>query len=146
MTRHVLAVLSYLVATFAVQGLSHFAVNKAHYAAVAHMRADAIIPFGMLAMIVQGTVLSIAYTRMGGKSLFDSVRFAWLAGAFLVSYIAFGEAGKYVLPSIASWITVEVIAGFAQFTLYGGLLGLVYRCIRSGANGSPPFLTSRIES
>lgn len=127
MTRNVLAVLAYIVATFAVQATSHFAANQDHYAAVTHISPNPIIPLGLLAMLVQGIILSFAYTRIGARSMFDALRFAWLAGAFLVSYIALGEGGKYTLPSIPSWIAVEVIAGFAQFTVYGLLLGLVYR-------------------
>jgi len=44
-----------------------------------------------------------------------------------VSYEALAEAAKYGVPSVASWIAVEVAAGFVQFTFYGVLLGLVHR-------------------
>ena len=53
--------------------------------------------------------------------------FAWLVGSILVSYEALAEAAKYGVPSVASWIAVEVAAGFVQFTLYGVLLGWVHR-------------------
>jgi len=53
--------------------------------------------------------------------------FAWLVGSILVSYEALAEAAKYGVPSVASWIAVEVAAGFVQFTFYGVLLGLVHR-------------------
>ena len=56
-----------------------------------------------------------------------AVKFAWLAGAFLVSYIALGEADKYSVPAVVPWIAVETIAGIVQFTFYGVLLGFVYR-------------------
>lgn len=129
MRRYFLAVLAYIVATFATQAISHFAVNVDHYAAVAHIRDEPILPLGLLSMLVQGAVLAFLYGRMVGSagSLRRAVGFAWLAGAFLVSYIALGEAGKYTVPGIRSWIGVEVAAGFVQFTFYGILLGLVYR-------------------
>ena len=57
----------------------------------------------------------------------SAVRLAWLFGAFLVSYIALGEAAKYTVPSIPSWIAVEVGVGFVQFTIAGLLLGLAHR-------------------
>jgi len=44
-----------------------------------------------------------------------------------VSYEALAEAAKYSVPSVTSWIAVEVAAGFVQFTLFGALLGWVYR-------------------
>ena len=56
----------------------------------------------------------------------DAVRFAWLVGAFLVSYIALGEAAKYSVPSIPAWIAIEANVGFVQYTLFGILLGLAH--------------------
>ena len=129
MKKHVLAVLAYAVATFVTQALSHFVVNKAHYAAVAYLRPDPIFPLGISAMLIQGSILSYLYARLGDQqsSFRHAVSFGWVTGGFLVSYIALGEAAKYVVPAIGSWIAVEVAAGFAQFTLYGLLLGLAYR-------------------
>src|SRR2546429_9798409 len=56
-----------------------------------------------------------------------AVLFAWLVGGILVSYEALAEAAKYSVPSVASWIAVEVAVGFVQFTLYGALLSWVHR-------------------
>ncbi len=64
----------------------------------------------------------------------DAVRFAWLVGAFLVSYIALGEAAKYNVPSIPSWIAVEVGVGFVQFTLAGLFLGLAHRAAEKNSS------------
>src|SRR2546427_6598813 len=41
------------------------------------------------------------------RSVWDGVKFSWALGGFLASYIVLGEAGKYAIPSIASWIAVE---------------------------------------
>lgn len=129
MKKHVLAVVAYLVATFVTQALSHFVVNKAHYAAVAYLRPDPIFPLGIAAMLIQGSILSYLYLRLGDqqRSFRHAISFGWVTGGFLVSYIALGEAAKYAVPAIGSWITVEATAGLAQFTLYGLLLGFVYR-------------------
>jgi len=129
MSRHLLSVLAFILATFVTQAASHFGVNAEHYRAVAHLRAEPIFPLGMLAMLIQGSVLSYLYvrTRFARHSVRDAVLFAWLAGGFLVSYIALAEAAKYRVPQIGSWIAVEAIAGFAQFTIYGILLGLIHR-------------------
>jgi len=129
MKKHLLAVLAYLAATFIIQAVSHFVVNAGHYAAVAHIRKEPIFPLGILSMLIQGSVLSYLYKRTvtDGRSISDAVRFAWLAGAFLISYIALAEAAKYSVPAVASWIAVEAIAGFAQFTFYGVLLSFIYR-------------------
>jgi hypothetical protein len=128
MTKHVLAVVAYLVATFATQALSHFVVNVEHYAAVTFMRAEPIFALGVASMVIQGTIFSYLYSRMAAarRSIGHAVGFSWLVGGVLVSYIALAEPAKYVVP-VASSVAVESLAGLVQFTVFGVLLGLVYR-------------------
>ena len=110
-------------------GVIAFLIFAGHYAAVTYIRKEALFQFGVLAMVIQGVVLSLLYSRRaGGKSTTKSaVGFSWLMGSFLVAYTAFAEAAKYVVPSAASWIAVELGVGVIQFTVFGVLLGLVYR-------------------
>src|SRR5258706_15025792 len=119
MSRHILSVLGYIVASFATQATSHSVIFRQHYAATTHLRAEPIFALGFAAMIIQGSVLSYAFanSRFAGRSWMDAVRFTWLFGAFLVSYIALGEAAKYSVPSVPAWIAVEAGVGFWQFTL-----------------------------
>ncbi len=123
------AVLAYVVATFATQAVSHFGVNAAHYDAVTYLRAQPIFALGVLSMLIQGSIMSYLYAQLpdSGRSIGHAVLFAWLVGSILVSYEALAEAAKYSVPSVASWIAVEVAEGFVQFTLYGALLGWVHR-------------------
>src|SRR5712671_3375157 len=129
MRSHILSVLGYIVATFVTQAISHFVIFAQHYAAISHLKAEPIFALGIAAMIIQGSVLSYVFanSRFAGRSLMDAVRFAWLFGAFLVSYIALGEAAKYSVPSIPSWIAVEAGVGFVQYTLAGIFLGFAHR-------------------
>jgi len=129
MKRHLLSVLGYVVATFATQATSHFAVNADHYAAVAHIKSDPIIPLGLLSMLIQGTVLSYVYanSRFQEKGVWGAVTLSWMLGAFLVSYIALAEAGKYSVPDVASWIAIEAVVGFLQYSLAGLLVGMAHR-------------------
>jgi hypothetical protein len=129
MNRHALTVLAYLVATFATQAVSHFGVNAGHYAEVPFLRPEPIFPLGVASMLIQGAALSVLFAgraseRRTGR---DALGFAWLAGSVLVSYIALAEAAKYGVPSAGRWISVEIAAGFAQFTVFGALLGLIHR-------------------
>lgn len=129
MKRHLLTILGYIVATFAIQATSHFGIFASHYAAVPHIKPDPIFTLGFLSMIIQGGVLSVTYanSKLSDGTLWSGVRHAWAFGAFLVSYIAFAEAAKYAVPSVASWIGVELLSGFLQFTLIGVLLALAHR-------------------
>jgi hypothetical protein len=124
-----LTILAYTLTTFGVQGASHFAINAAHYAAIPIMRAEPLVALGVTSMLIQGTIFALlfpAFTR-GAATIGDGVRFSWVLGAFLASYIVLGEAGKYAIPSLASWIAVESSVAFVQYTLFGILLGLIHR-------------------
>ena len=129
MTKHVLAGVAYLVATFATQALSHFVLNVEHYAAVTFMRAEPIFALGIATMVIQGAIVSYLYSRMSAprRSIGHAVGFSWLVGSVLVSYIALAEPSKYAVPNVASWVAVELLAGLLQFTAFGVLLGFVYR-------------------
>lgn len=124
-----LTVLAYVVTTFAVQGASHFAINAGHYAAIPIMRTEPVIAMGLLSMVVQGVLFALLFPtfQRGGGAVWDGVKFSWALGGFLASYIVLGEAGKYAIPSIASWIAVEGSVAFVQYTLFGVLLGLIHR-------------------
>lgn len=132
MKKHILTVLGYFVATFASQATSHFLLFKQHYAEVTYMKPEPVFALGFTSMILQGTILSVVYSRskFATKSLFDAVKLAWLFGLFLVSYIGLAEAAKYTVPDMASWIGVEFFVGFIQFTLAGTFLGLAHKSKR----------------
>ena len=124
-----LTILAYVVTTFAVQGGSHFAINADHYAAIAMLRADPIIPMGLASMVIQGAIFALLFplcTR-GPVTVRAGLVFSWALGAFLASYIVLGESGKYAVPSIRSWVVVEASAAAVQFTVFGLLLGLIHR-------------------
>jgi hypothetical protein len=132
-----LTVVAYVLTTFAVQGTSHFAINADHFAAIPIMRAEPMIPLGIAAMLIQGLIFAWVYPvyANGASTLRKSITFSWLIGGFLASYIVLGEAGKYAIPSVTSWIAVEAAAAFSQFTIFGVCLGLIHRpgAIRSVA-------------
>jgi hypothetical protein len=125
----ILTIVAYIVTTFAVQGTSHFVLNADHYAVIPFMRPEPIIPMGVASMIVQGTVFALLFPvfHRGRPTVGRALLLSWALGAFLASYIVLGEAGKYAVPSIASWIGVEAGVAAAQFTVFGILLGLLHR-------------------
>jgi hypothetical protein len=122
-------VLAYMATTFAVQGGSHFGVNAEHYAAIPIMRAEPIVAMGLTSMVVQGLIFAWLYPTFaaGASTVRKGVAFSWALGGFLASYIVLGEAGKYAIPSIPSWIAVEGSVALVQYTLFGVWLGLIHR-------------------
>jgi hypothetical protein len=129
MAKHFLSVAAYIAATFAVQATSHFLVNSGHYAQVTYMRRDPIFALGILSMLLEGAVLSYLYSELPKSRhwLADGLKFGWLIGAFAVGYIGLAEAAKYQVPSVGSWVLVESLNAFAQFTIYGVLVGYIQR-------------------
>jgi hypothetical protein len=122
-------VLAYMATTFAVQGGSHFALNAEHYAAIPVMRAEPVVAMGLTSMVIQGLIFAWLYPTFaaGVSTIRKGIAFSWALGAFLASYIVLGEAGKYAIPSIPSWIAVEGSAAFVQYTVFGAWLGLIHR-------------------
>ena len=125
----ILTVLAYAFTTFAVQGASHFAINAEHYAGISIMRAEPIVPMGLASMVIQGTLFALLFPAFNsdGRTMRNALVFSWALGGFLASYIVLGEAGKYAIPSISSWLAVELSTAALQFTLFGVLLGLLHR-------------------
>ena len=129
MAKHLLSVIAFLVVSFAVQALSHFVINKQHFDSIGFARPDPIIPLGLLVMVVQGMILSLALTAWRGAqvSIADGVAVSATFGVFLVSYMALAAPAKYAVPSVLDWMVVEGVAGLIQFGIFGLLLGLVHR-------------------
>ncbi len=129
MIQHLLAVVGYVVATFATQATSHFVVFKAHYAAVSFNKPEPVFALGLASALVQGAVLSFVFVNSGfaARGLLGALALSWLMGAFLVSYLALAEPAKYTVPDAGKWAGVELGAGAVQFTLAGLALGLAHQ-------------------
>jgi hypothetical protein len=124
-----LTVLAYIVVTFGVQGTSHFVINAGHYAAIPIMRTEPVVAMGITSMIIQGLLFAWLFPIFNrtGSSVKNGLLFSWAIGVFLSSYIVLGEAGKYAIPSIPSWVVVETSSSFVQFTVFGAILGWLHR-------------------
>ena len=105
MLKHLLSVSGFIVVSFAVQGLNHFVINKAHYDEITFARAEPLLWLGVLTMVIQGFVLSFALTKMApnGVTVADGMLVSLVFGIFLALYIAMAEPAKYAAPSIQSW-------------------------------------------
>lgn len=127
--KHFLSVLAFMITSFGVQGTSHFAINKDHYAGVEFMRAEPIIPLGILTMIIQGLVLTFALARLAPTrpTIQDGVTVSIAFGLFLASYIVLVEPSKFTVPSTPKWMIVEGLASLIQFAIFGLALGAIHK-------------------
>jgi hypothetical protein len=96
---------------------------------VSFLRPEPIFAFGLLAMLVQGVVLTVLYRQhaSAGSSVARGWKFGLLVGAFFVSYSVLVEPAKYAVPAITSWMLVETMAGVVQFSAFGVALGFLVR-------------------
>ncbi|GLQ75630.1 hypothetical protein [Vibrio penaeicida] len=133
MIAHVLSILTFMVVTFAAQGLSHFVINKDHFDSVGFLRSEPIMAMGFVVMIIQGLIISIGLKAWKDSTvrMKDGVIISLLFGSFLVSYIALTEPAKYTVPSISNWILIELTVGLLQFGIFGLTLGWIHKKFRS---------------
>jgi len=129
MLKHLLSVIAYIVVSFAVQGLNHFVINKAHYDEISFARAEPVVQLGILAMVIQGSILSFALAKLAPSKvkMVDGLLVSLAFGLFLASYIALAEPAKYAAPSISSWFLTESIASTIQFVVFGLVLGAIHK-------------------
>lgn len=129
MTKHLLSVLAFIIVSFAVQGLNHFVINKAHYDGIEFARAEPVMALGFIAMIIQGFILTFAMTKLTSTSTWinNGLLVSLSFGLFLAAYIALAEPAKYVAPSIPSWILTEGLASTIQFVIFGVVLGIIHK-------------------
>lgn len=125
----VLGTLGFILISFVVQATSHFAINAAHYASIDFMREEPIMALGIFTMVLQGIVLSylFGFFPKGPNVFTQGVKYGLLMGVFLGSYIALVEPSKYMAPSVIAWITTEGFASLIQFSLFGLILGFIYK-------------------
>lgn len=121
----IIGAVSYITASFLIQALSHFGINAEHYASISFMRAEPLMYFGILTMLIQGLVLTILYLKWANNNfnIKQGLKFSLLIGLFFVSYLALVEPDKYNVINVTQWVLVEGIAGLFQFTIFGVLLG-----------------------
>lgn len=129
MIKHLLSVIAFMVVSFAVQGLNHFVINKAHCDKIDFARTEPVLALGFITMVVQGLILSFAMTKIvtTGSLVKDGLLVSLSFGLFLASHIAVAEPAKYTAPSISSWFITERQVSTIQFIIFGLALGLIHR-------------------
>jgi hypothetical protein len=151
MMRYILAVLAYLVPTFALGFVWHLVLFESYYEALAIYRRDIIIPFGFLSMVIQAAIFAWIY-----QSVFASRRGAsWsriaaygLVGAVLSwSFTTLAVAAKNVMTSVPNYVLIETSFTLVQWMMVAPLTVLAFaRSTRSAASTTASAPPSRYAS
>jgi len=129
--RYLLAVLAYLVPTFATGFVWHLVAFHDLYERLRIYRPDPIIPFGLGSMIVQGLIFAWMYPR-----LFDTARGAWAKSALRAalifaalswSFTTVAVAAKFPMTSIGDFVRIETLYTILQFALVAPFMALAWR-------------------
>lgn len=132
--KFVLAVIAYIIVTFAVAASWHLVFFKHLYDQFAiFTRTEPLIPLGIVSIVMQALILAYLYPVFykGGSPAKEGLEFGVLIGALMASIAVFAEAGKQNVSSLTTWLAFETTYYLLQFGVLGVIMGLIYgRSIR----------------
>jgi hypothetical protein len=128
--RYGLAILAYMVPTFALGFSWHLMLFKDYYAALQIYRDDIIVPFGLLSMLIQAVIFAWIYDTMFARQAASwAVRAARYAvtGAFLSwSYTTLAVGAKNLMASVPDYLVIETAFTVVQWIIVAPLTALVF--------------------
>jgi len=128
--RYGLAVLAYLVPTFALGFVWHLVLFEKYYAALQIYRSDIIIPFGLLSMLIQAIIFAWiydkAFARQGGTWLARSIRYASVGAILSWSFTTLAVAAKNLMASVPDYLAIETAFTIVQWVLVAPLTTLAF--------------------
>jgi hypothetical protein len=129
--RFLMAVLAYLVPTFATGFVWHLVAFHDTYTRLAIYRPDVIIPFGFASMVVQGAFFAWAYPRLFSTRRDDWLKSAARAGAAFAalswSFTTLAVAAKHPMTSVPVYFAMETGFTLLQFALVAPLMAMAHR-------------------
>lgn len=123
-----LAVLAYLVPTFALGFVWHLVLFQQYYKDLQIYRADIIIPFGFLSMLIQGGIFAYARAFASSPTGFAN-RAIWygLFGAALSwSFTTLAVAAKNIMNSVPDYLLIETGYTLVQWVMVAPLTALAF--------------------
>jgi hypothetical protein len=128
--RYCLAILAYLVPTFALGFVWHLILFEEYYATLQIYRSDIIIPLGLSSMLVQAVVFGWIYersfARQGGPWLARGLRYAATGAVLSWSFTTIAVAAKNLMASVPDYLLIETAFTIAQWIIVGPLTALAF--------------------
>jgi hypothetical protein len=130
MMRYVLAVLAYLVPTFALGFVWHLVLFDSYYDALAIYRHDIISPFGFLSMFIQAVIFAWIYEKafahQQGILVSRVLAYAAVGAVLSWSFTTLAVAAKNVMASVPSYLLIETAFTIVQWIMVAPLTALAY--------------------
>lgn len=127
--RFLLAGLAYVVPTFALGYLWHLRLFGQVYDRLEIYRSDLIIPFGFIAILLQGLAVAWAYPRLVAvpERLGSALRFAVCAALISWTFTTLSVGAKHRMTSVPDFLMIETAFTLTQYALVAPLLALAFR-------------------
>jgi hypothetical protein len=130
MTRFFIAVLAYVVPTFALGFIWHLILFEQYYAALAIYRSDIIIPFGLFSMLIQAVVFAwiyeSAFAQRDGALLSRGLAYGAFGAVLSWSFTTLAVAAKNVMTSVPDYLMIETAFTAVQWAMVGPLTALAF--------------------
>lgn len=138
----IFSVIGYFVATMAVAYPWHLVLFHEKYVAMgAFTRETPIMPFGILAIILQGVVFAYFYPifykhKGGGNPIIRGLQFSLFMGVNVWTVMVFATAAKFKIEPVFDFILYGTAFQIIQFVLVGVVIGWLNRESSTPASAS----------
>lgn len=126
-----LGIAAYMLPSFPIAYVWHLVAFAPTYHELAIYRDDVIIPFGLLSMLIQGSVFSWVYPRAfpnrGGAILKTGLLYGLALAVLSWSFTTLAVAAKHVMTSVPTYLMLETGFTLVQFLIVGPLIALAHR-------------------
>ena len=127
--KYLMATASYFVITMATAYPWHLIwFHEAYTAMGAVTRDPVIVPLGMLAVVTQGFVIAVLYSRWyrGGHPVLEGIKFNLFAGLLVYTTQGFAMAAKIDIDPVSMYLAYHTVFQTIQFVLAGAALGAIF--------------------
>jgi hypothetical protein len=128
--RYGLAILAYAIPTFAIAFVWHLILFEDYYAALQIYRSDIIIPFGLVSILIQGTIFAwfyqSAFAHRPGGWLTRGLGYAAVGALLSWSFTTIAVAAKNIMASVPDYLLIETAFTVVQWIVVGPLTALAF--------------------
>jgi len=123
-----LGTLAYTLATFPLAVIWHVVLFEEKYHSFGYFEGEPNFALGLLAIIIQGYVLSLLYpyVKFKGQGIIRGLKYSLLIGVFFWSSHVLAFVAKQVVDGSLSFVVMETLYLLIQFGVYGLLIGKIY--------------------
>ena len=103
----------------------------------AFQREEPIMPLGILAILVQGLVISSSFpkTYPGQRTILVGVKHSLALGLLVYTATGFATAAKFNIDPVSTFLIYHTIFQLLQFAIFGVALGFIFRNDAPQENG-----------